>query len=312
VPGAGPGLPVALCAHLDTVPLDGAPQVVVEGGVVRSDGRTILGADDKAAVAVLLALARDLAAAPPPCPVELVFTVAEEVGLRGAKAFDVARLGARVAFILDSEGPPGTAITGAPTLDLVTAEFRGRAAHAGIAPEEGRSAVAAAAAAVAAMRLGRIDAETTANVGVIAGGTATNVVPDRCVVRGEARSHDPDKVAAQVEHMVACCTEAAALRGVDVEVDVREDFRGYAHDPDGLPLTLAREAALAAGLEPRLVRGGGGSDANVFNARGLPAVTLGVGFEEVHSPGERIAVARLGELYRLAHALVAAAGARAA
>ena len=173
-------------------------------------------------------------------------------------------------FVLDSDGAPGTLITSAPTQKRVDAEFKGHAAHAGIAPELGRSAVVAAARAVAAMRLGRLDDETTANIGVIRGGTARNVVAERCLVSGEARSRDEAKVAAQTEHMVQAIAAEAAAAGIDVEIDVQEAFRGYRHAPDSPLLVAGAEAARHAGLEPRLAEGGGGSDANVFNAHGLP------------------------------------------
>ena len=309
VPGRGEGTPIALCAHLDTVPLERAPTVVVEGGVVRSDGQTILGADDKAAVAALLMVARDLAADAPACDVELVFTAGEEIGLQGAKGLAPDALRAATVFVLDSEGAPGTVITSAPTLKAVDAEFRGIAAHAGIEPENGRSAVLAAARAVSAMQLGRLGDDTTANVGLIEGGSAVNVVPGRCTVRGEVRSRDEARLAAQLEQLLEAITLAATETGVDVEVDVHEEFRGYRHAADALPLRIASAAIAEVGLEPRLIGGGGGSDSNVFNARGLPAVTLGVGFEFVHSPREQIALVSLERTYRLAHALVRAAGA---
>ena len=311
VPGRGEGTPLALCAHLDTVPLDRAPTVIVEDGVVRSDGQTILGADDKAAVAALLLVVRDLALEAPAADLEVVFTAGEEIGLQGAKALAPDALSAAAVFVLDSEGAPGTVITSAPTLSVVNAEFRGLAAHAGIEPENGRSAVLAAARAVAGMRLGRLDHETTANVGLIAGGSAVNVVPGRCEVRGEVRSRDEAKLAAQLEQILEALALAAAETGVDVDVDVHEEFRGYSHAADALPLRIAATAMAEIGLEERLIGGGGGSDSNVFNARGLPAVTLGVGFEHVHSPREQIKLASLERMYQLAHALVLAAGATA-
>ena len=203
VPGRGEGTPIALCAHLDTVPLERAPTVIVENGVVRTDGETILGADDKAAVAPLLMVLRDLALEPPAADVEIVFTVAEEIGLQGAKALDPAALAAATVFVFDSEGEPGTVITAAPTLKAIEAEFRGVAAHAGIEPQHGRSAIVAAARALADMDLGRIDDETTANVGLIEGGSAVNIVAERCVVRAEARSRDEAKLAAQVAGILA-------------------------------------------------------------------------------------------------------------
>ena len=311
LPGRGEGTPLALCAHLDTVPLDRAPTVVVDDGVVRSDGQTILGADDKAAVAALLMVVRDLAREAPAADLEVVFTAGEEIGLQGAKALAPDALSAAALFVLDSEGAPGTVITNAPTLKAVNAEFRGIAAHAGIEPESGRSAVLAAARAVTMMHLGRLDHETTANVGIIQGGSAVNVVPGHCLVRGEVRSRDEAKLAAQLEQVLEAVALAAAETGVDVDVDVHEDYRGYRHAPDALPLRIAAAAMAEMGLEERLIGGGGGSDSNVFNARGLPAVTLGVGFEHVHSPREQITLAYLEQMYHLAHALVRAAGATA-
>ncbi len=302
--GRGEAPPIGLCAHLDTVPMDRAPSVSVVDGYVRTDGATPLGADDKAAVAVLLELARALVAEPPAGDVELVFTAGEEAGLLGAKALDIPALTATRMFVLDSDGAPGTLITGAPTQKRVDAEFTGQAAHAGIAPELGRSAVVAAARAVAAMRLGRLDHETTANIGVIRGGTARNVVAERCLVSGEARSRDEAKVASQAEHMVQALAAEAATAGIDVEIDVQDAFRGYRHAPDAPLLEAAARAARHAGLEPRLAEGGGGSDANVFNAQGLPALTLGVGFEHAHSPLESMSVQRLHELYAIAEGLV--------
>ncbi len=308
VAGRGEAEPLALCAHLDTVPVSGAPRVVVDEGFVRSDGATVLGADDKAAVAVLLVLARALVAEPPAGDVELVFTAGEEAGLLGAKALDLSGLTAARVFVLDSDGAPGTLIVASPTQKCVSAEFQGVAAHAGIAPERGRNAIVAAARAIGAMRLGRIDEETTANIGLMNGGSAANVVAERCVVAGEVRSQDPAKVAALAEEMVQAMAAEAGSAGVDVEIDVREGFRGYRHAPDSPLLELGARAAALAGLEVRRADGGGGSDANVFNAAGLPALTLGVGFEDVHSPRERMSLERLAELMDMTAAVVRAAG----
>jgi tripeptide aminopeptidase len=308
IPGRGEAEPIGLCAHLDTVPVSGAPRVVVAEGYVRSDGATVLGADDKAAVAVLLTLARRLVADPPAGDVELVLTAGEEAGLLGAKALDLGGLTARRMFVLDSDGAPGTVIVASPTQKRVDVEFRGQAAHAGMAPERGRSAIVAAARAVAGMRLGRLDDETTANIGLMHGGTAVNVVAERCTVSGEARSHDAAKVTALAEEMVHAAAAAAAAAGIDVEIDVREAFRGYRHAPDSPLLAIGAEAAALAGLEARRVDGGGGSDANVFNAAGLPALTLGVGFENAHSPQECMSLERLSELADMAAGVVRAAG----
>ena len=217
IPGAG-AESILFCAHLDTVPpLAAIEPVLVDGGWENAnDG--ILGADNKAAVAVVLELARRLAAAPaPPVGIELLFTVCEEISLLGAKEFDVSRLHSGFGYVFDHASPIGQIVTSSPTYHRIIADFRGRAAHAGIRPEDGRSAIVAAAKAIAAMRLGRIDAQTTANVGTISGGTAANVVAERCRLEAEARSLDADRVEALVTEIVDHCNDAAGaaefLRG---------------------------------------------------------------------------------------------------
>lgn len=306
--GAPAGTPIALVAHMDTVAVDGDVRVVIENGVARSAGDTILGGDDKAAVAVLLALLDELSAAPPRVDVDVVFTVCEEVGLLGAKHMDLGPLSAKAGFVFDSEGPVGAVVMNAPALTLVTAEFRGKAAHAGFEPERGRSALVAAARAVAAMRLGRLDEETTANIGIIEGGSATNIVAERCRISGEARSRDRGKLAETVAAMIGAVNLAAAETGVDVSLSVEEDFVGFSLKRDDLPVRLATEAMSKAGVEARYIDTGGGADTNVFNQRGLPCVTLGVGYENVHSPEEKLVLERLLDLYAVARGLVDAAG----
>jgi tripeptide aminopeptidase len=312
VPGRGQGTAIMFGAHLDTVAVAGSIDPVVENGVVRSAGDTILGADDKAAVTALLALLRDLAVDPPACRVECIFSVSEEIGLRGAGAFDLGLSQAVAGFEFDSEGAPGRIVTRAPSLKMVEAEFRGVAAHAGIAPENGRSAIVAAARAVATMTLGRIDEETTANMGVINGGGATNVVPDRCVIKGEARSRDEGKLAAQVEAMLEAIGTAAAEVGIDVQMTVNEEFHGFVLDERALPVRIAQAAMRNLGLDPVLVGSGGGSDVNIFNRKGLPSVNLSVGYENVHSPAESMSLDRLHTLYLVAHELVRTAAATTA
>ncbi len=312
VEGAGDGLPILLCAHIDTVHVAGRIEPVVEDGIVRSAGDTILGADDKVAVNALMALLADLAADPPAGDVEVLFTVCEEVGLRGAKAFNLTPCRARAGFVLDSSGPLREVIIAAPASRSITAEFRGAAAHAGIEPELGRSAVLAASRAISAMRLGRLDEQTTANVGIVEGGVATNIVPEHCVLRGEARSRDPERLADQVAHMLETINVAAAEVGVDVVVDVVEDYEAFSLSKRALAPRLAAEALRAQGIEPRFVGTGGGSDVNVFNARGLPSVNLSAGYERVHSTEEHVPVQSLVETYRMVHGLARAAGRRRA
>src|SRR5881397_2142003 len=190
------GTPIFLCAHLDTVPPEGPIEPVIEEGVVRNAGGTILDADNKAAVAAMLeGTRRVLAENRPHGGIELLFTPKEEVGLLGAAAFDHGRLRARLGYVYDQAAPIGDVILGAPHSQAMQVRFHGRAAHSGMYPEEGRSAVAAAAKAIADFKLGRIDEDSTANVGIITGGSAGNIVPEWCSFLAEARSHDPQKLA---------------------------------------------------------------------------------------------------------------------
>jgi tripeptide aminopeptidase len=307
IPGRGAGW-VMLCAHLDTVPHDGSIGVELVDGVYRSRSDTILGADDKAAVAVLIELAARTSGQPPPVGVELVFTVAEEDGLRGAKELDLAALRSSYGFVLDHASPIGEVITAAPTHNRVAAEFEGAEAHAGMRPEDGHSAIEAAAAAVAAMRLGRVDSETTANVGVICGGTATNVVARHCRLEAEARSLDEARVAEVTSAMVDACAWAASERGCDVDVDVTEVFRGYRVPSSAAPVRLAREALRRRGIESREVASRGGSDANALRARGFDCVLLANGTEANHTPQESVAAGRIVEMLAVCEAIVEVAG----
>lgn len=307
-PTARGGVPIFLCAHLDTVPLEGPLEPVVEDGVVRNRGGTILGADNKAAVAVMLEAVRRLRAdGRPHAGVELLFTPREEVGLVGAFAFDASRLRARLGYVFDQAAPIGQVILGAPSARAIEARFHGRAAHAGMAPEEGRSAVAAAARAIADLRLGRVDEGTTANVGVICGGTARNIVPEWCVATCEARSHDEATLTALVQEMLDTFAFAASTGDCTVETEVVTQYRGYRFRESDLPVQLAVAALRAAGVEPTFALSGGAADANVFNERGVPCVNLANGMTDIHTPDERIAVADLERMVGVTLALVDAA-----
>jgi tripeptide aminopeptidase len=279
---------VMLCAHMDTVPVADRIEVELEDGFYRNRHDTILGADDKAGVAVLLELARRLTERGSPAPCELVFTVGEEVGLRGAHAFDTSALQSDLGFVLDHAAPLGRMVVAAPTYYHVRSEFLGRAAHAGIAPEEGRSAIAAAAAAIGAMQLGRIDDETTANVGAIHGGDAANVVPEGCVIEAEVRSLDDAKASEEVRRMVDAITYAASAAEVDVDTTVQEQFRAYRIAEDDPAVALAAAALRDCGVEPVPAATGGGSDASAFAAKGFRCVNLAIGVERNHTPDERI------------------------
>jgi tripeptide aminopeptidase len=302
------GEAVFLCAHLDTVPPTGPLEPVVEDGVVRNAGGTILGADDKAAVAAILEAARLLLTeGRPHAGVELLFTTREETGLEGAFAFDVSRLRARLGVVYDYSGAVGDVVVAAPSGRTIDALFTGRPAHAGINPEDGRSAVLAAARAISDLRLGRIDAETTANVGLIRGGSALNVVPATCRVAAEARSRDERKLAELVQEMLDSFAFAAAVSECEVETSVEDKYRGYRLAPDDPALALARKALVRAGFTPRDVEVGGGADVNVFVERGLHCVNVASGMAKVHTAEEEIAVADLEAMVAVTLELVDAA-----
>ena len=306
----GAGEPLFLCAHLDTVPPADAIEPVVEDGIVRNARATVLGADNKAAVAVMLeAVRRLLAERRRHGGVELVFTPKEEVGLLGAYAFDQSRLVARVGYVYDQAAPIGGVILGAPAGQLLELTFHGRAAHAGMEPEEGRSAIAAAARAIAEMRLGRIDDETTANVGEIAGGVAANIVPEWCRVVAEARSHDEAKLADLVQELQDAVTFAAGVVECEVETRIRRQYRAYRFARGDRAVSLAARALERCGFEPSFSLSGGAADANVFNERGLQCVNLANGMAEIHTPDEHIAVADLEAMVEVTLALVEAAAA---
>ena len=307
LPGSGDGW-VMFCAHLDTVPHDGLVEVVDDEGVFRSRGETILGADNKAAVAVLMELVARHAdgGQPPPIGIELLLTVAEEQGLLGAKAFDSTALSSDCGFILDHASSIGEVIVSSPTQQQVLADFSGVEAHAGIRPEDGNNAIAAAAAAISRMEVGRLDAETTANVGVIRGGTSGNVVPGRCEVVAETRSLDADRAAETAAKLTEACAWGASEHGCDVDVRVHELFRGYRIPPESRALALAEEGLRRAGFEPERTSTGGGSDANALILDGLDCVLLANGTDANHTPEESVSRRNLEAMLEVCEGIVAA------
>lgn len=307
-PATAPGVPIMFCAHLDTVPVTGPIEVALVDGGLANRHDAILGADNKSAVAVVLeAMRRVVAEGRPHAGVELVFTPCEEIGLRGANAFDPAPLHARFGFVYDHTGPVGDIIASAPSLHRIVATFIGRSAHAGISPEAGRSAIVAAARAIARMSLGRIDAETTANVGTVGGGTATNVVAERCTVTAEARSRDERTLAVQLTAMLDALTWAASECEVDLETRVEKEFTGYRLGEGDPQVRLATEVLSALGHTPRMVPSGGGSDVNALIRNGFPAVNLCNGMVAPHTPDERIAVTSLEQMLDVTLGLIDAA-----
>ncbi len=303
--GNGPGPYLALGAHLDTVMPTDAIEPVLTDGVFRNSRGTILGGDDKAAVAALLHATELLMATNGAFPsFELFFTVSEEVGLQGIKHMRADALRSPLAAVLDSSGPVGGIVQKAPSMQTIRAVFRGQSAHAGLEPERGRSAVQAAGRAIAAMTLGRLDGETSANIGIINGGTATNIVPDYCLVEGECRGHDEEKLAEVAAGMVDAIHGAAVQTGVDVDVNLVHEFPAFALSTRSPALRLAKAAIAALQLQPQLLTAGGGSDANVLNARGMPTSNLAAGMMLVHSPDEYLALDELERLCSLVLELV--------
>ena len=305
VPGASERN-VLLCAHLDTVPPLAPLEPVLVDGAWENDGEGILGADNKASVAVVLEIVRRYAGAaePPPFGIEALFTVSEENGLRGAHEFDASQLRSDYGYVFDHATPIGEVIVASPTYHRIIADFRGRAAHAGLHPEQGRSAIMAAARAIAAMPLGRLDAETTANVGTIAGGSAANVVPERCTLEAEVRGIEDERAEAVVSEIVDHLNEAASATECDLDVELRRMFKGYRTRAGDPHLEHAERALRACGYEPRRIATGGGSDANALLLSGFACANLANGTERAHEPGERVSVNALEGMLEVAIAIV--------
>jgi tripeptide aminopeptidase len=298
-----------LCAHLDTVPLQAPVEPVLVDGFWENANAGVLGADNKAAVAVLLALARHVRRAGAAVDLELLFTVREETGLAGARAFDVSRLRSELGFVFDHATPIGELIVESPTHFRLDAAFRGAAAHAGVRPEEGRSAILAAAHTVCTMQLGRVDPQSTVNVGTISGGSAMNVVPEHCSLLAEVRSLDAQRAEELAGEIVDRAHEAANMPACecDVEVSVQRTFGGYRLPPGAAAVQIAETALRSCGHEPVRVASGGASDANALVPRGLEVVNLANGTERNHEPGERVSALALQQMLDVAIALLDAA-----
>jgi tripeptide aminopeptidase len=310
ISGTGPRS-ILLCAHMDTVPLTAAVEPVQVNGGWESANEGILGADNKSAVAALLELARVLTARdePPPVGVELLFTVAEETGLNGAREFDVSKLGSQFGYVFDHASPWGEVIVSSPTHMMITAEIRGKAAHAGLYPEQGVNAIVAAAAAITAMPQGRLDEQTTANVGTVFGGTAPNVVADRCVIEAEVRGFVQERVDSFVTIAVDALQDAADSAGCDLDIGLRKTFTGYLLDAAEPSVELAQRALRKVGYEPRFVPTGGGADANAFRVNGFECTNLANGTERAHERTERVSNASLETGLAVLLALLEEAGA---
>lgn len=305
-------LPLYYSAHMDTVSPGRGVKPLIKDGVIYSDGTTILGGDDKVGVAAILELVRvlkegeALGIAHP--EIRVLFSVQEECGLAGAKAMDpsqFAQVQGALCYVLDAGGKPGLVVNSAPYQYTYRAQFCGCAAHAGIAPETGISAIRAAAKAIAALPQGRIDEQTTTNIGMIEGGTATNIVAADCSITGEIRSHDKEKLLAlkaRVNDILKAATNeelhGAGPASVDISWEV--NYEGFAAPEDALQVQLALSAARALGLEASVAGSGGGADTNVLSHYGFAAVSLGCGMDQVHATNERLLIKDLYNLSKWA------------
>ena len=302
---ASPGLDQApviyFTCHMDTVaPGIGVKPIVDEQGIIRSDGRTVLGSDDKAGIAAMLELIQVLRENNiPHGTVKFVITAGEESALRGSRAMTPGWVQADFGYAIDSNGEVGSIAVAAPAQAKVYIHVTGKAAHAGVNPETGISAISAAAKAVARMPLGRIDQETTANIGSFVGTGATNVVCDKVELVGEARSLVTEKLDKQLAAMKAACDEAARETGAVIDFRTERMYPAYKFDETSPVVQLAMRAIRNAGLEPSAFHSGGGSDANVLNGHGIPTVNLAVGYNHIHTTEEHIAVADLVKITRV-------------
>ena len=311
IPGAGgpDGPSILFCAHMDTVPLAAPVEPALVDGAWENANQGILGADNKSAVAIFLELARHYApgepgGGTPPVGLEFVFTICEEVSLLGSAAYDCSQLHSTLGFVFDQATPVGGVIIASPTHYRIIARLHGRAAHAGVRPEAGRSAIAAASAAIAAMQLGRLDAQTTANVGMIEGGTAINVVPEYCTVTAEIRSLDDDRASTVCTEMIDHLQDAADAGECDLDLDVERMFQGYRLPGAATQLAIAERALTACGHSPERIFSGGASDVNSFMVDGLQSICLADGVQANHTSGERVTAQALQEMFDVALTIV--------
>jgi tripeptide aminopeptidase len=286
--------PIMFSAHMDTVVPGKNIKPVCDGEKIISDGKTILGADDKAAIAALFEVLHIIKENNIPYgDIEIVFSICEEIGLKGAKNLDISSLNAQMGFVLDAGGQVGKIITTAPSQNSLEITIYGKSAHAGSNPEEGINAIQIAGFALSRMKLGRIDEETTANIGIISGGKATNIIPDEVTLKGEVRSRKEEKLEKYTERLKKIIKDTAQEFKAKAEVKINREYSCYNLSSDDQVVKISMKAVKNMGLSPELCPSGGGSDANIFNKKGFPSVVLAIGMEKVHTVDEYILVKNL-------------------
>lgn len=307
-PGTRAGDPFVISVHMDTVSPAENVQPVLKDGIFTSAGNTILGADDKAGIAELIEAIEVLNEHNIPYgPLEVVITVCEELGLLGAKAFDFSTLKGKRGIALDTTGIDRI-ITRAPAANRMKIDIYGLEAHAGVCPEQGISAIAIASKAIARMTLGRVDEHTTSNIGTINGGIATNIIPGQVSLRGEVRSHAPERLQQVTEAIIRCFEEEVYSSSVVVDgktrlasmaIEIKEDFPAMQIAETAPIVQLVVNAGKTLQRPQQIAAAGGGSDANIFNGQGIDMVILGTGMAKVHTPQEQVAVADMEKVSSL-------------
>lgn len=282
---------ILFSSHMDTVVPGEGITPIIKDGIIYSEGDTILGSDDKAGIAAILEGVRILQENNiEHGDIEIVFTIAEEGGLFGVKNLDYSKLNAKIGYVLDSDGKPGTIIVQGPAQDKIDVVVKGKSAHAGVSPEEGISAIQVASKAISMMKLLRIDEDTTANIGVFTGGTSTNIVTEKVEIKGEARSTVEEKLNKQTEHMVDCFREAAKEFNTEVIVNTERVYSAFSLTEEDQVVKNAVKAANKLGFEVMIKATGGGSDTNILNTYGVSTINLGVGMNKAHTTDEHISV----------------------
>ncbi|MBC1604736.1 M20/M25/M40 family metallo-hydrolase [Listeria rocourtiae] len=291
--------------HVDTVKPGMGIKPEIKDDIIYSDGTTILAADDKAGIAIMLETIQLIKENNTPHgKLEFVLSVGEESGLIGIKAFDMSMLTANYGFVLDTGGPVGSITVGSPTHAGLEIEIHGIAAHSGIEPEKGISALEIASKAISAMKLGRIDSETTANIGIIEGGTATNIVMEHVRMVAEVRSINSDSCEAQIQHMKDLFEKTTAEMGGAITIKVEMKYGGYHFNTETNVVQIATRALAELGMRANCEISGGGSDANIFNEQGKETTNLSIGYEKIHTVHEYIPIRELEKATALVYEIV--------